>query len=171
MVHITFNLKVDYKLTNLLRLVMWTLVWSKWLISIVYFIFAFMLYCRLVDLDSKNQNNDFLWGREECDDSGQLCQVQHDSCWCPGCATGYWGLVSLVHFRVEYLSDIWTHTGALGVEVSLSALTYFWQLFTSHTVQCGHMGVSFNWVGSQVNVFISHRGGIINGFTCVKAYN
>ena len=59
----------------------------------------------------------------------------------------------------------------LGVEMSLSALTYFWQLFTNHTVQCRHMGVSFNWVGSQINVFISHRGGIIDGFTCVKTYN
>ena len=28
--------------------------------------------------------------------------------------------------------------------------------------------LGFYWVGSQVNVFISHQGGIINGFTCVK---
>ena len=40
----------------------------------------------------------------KCDNLGQLCPVQYDSCWCPGCATGYWGLVSLTWFRVECLS-------------------------------------------------------------------
>ena len=52
--------KVDYNAYCLLCWVSWTLVWHKWLITIVYFIFAFMLYCRLVDLDSKNHNDDFL---------------------------------------------------------------------------------------------------------------
>ena len=109
-----------------------------------------------------------------CDDSGQLCQVQYDSCCCPELRPGYPELMSLVHFRFEYLSDIWTPT-VLGVEVSLSALmTYFWQLFRNRTVQCGHVGVSFYEVGSQVymfkDIFISLRDDIISGFPCVKTY-
>ena len=62
-----------------------------------------------------------------CDDSGQPCQVQQDSCWCPGCTTGYLGLVSLTRFMFEYLSDIWSPTGAW-------VLTYhsvLWPIFDS----------------------------------------
>ena len=74
-----------------------------------------------------------------CDDSGEQCQVQYDSCWCPESRPGYLELMSLVHYRVECLSGF-EH---LQVWVPLSALTYFRQLFTNHTVQCGHMSVLF----------------------------
>ena len=101
-----------------------------------------------------------------CDDSGLLCQVQYVSCRCPESRPGYPELMSLTHFRSEYLSGVWTPTG-LGVGKSLSALTYFWQLFTSHTVQCGPMTVIFYKVGCQVDTVISLQGGIINGFFLV----
>ena len=59
----------------------------------------------------------------------------------------------------------------LGVEMSLSALTYFWQFFMNRTVQCGHIGREFllSWESSKCVYCTS--GGIINGFTCVKTYN
>ena len=40
------------------------------------------------------------------------------------CVNGYWGLVSLIQFRPEFLSGVWAPTG-LVVDMSLSALTYF----------------------------------------------
>ena len=104
-----------------------------------------------------------------CDDSDQLSHVQYGSCWCPESQPGYPELMRLTSFRSECLSGIWARTG-LCVEIPLSALTYFWQ-FTNRPVQYGHMSVSFYWVGSWVNVFILHRGGIIDGFTCVQTYN
>ena len=56
---------------------------------------------------------------------------------------GIGGLWAWYDLRLNVWSEwVWAPTG-LGVEMSLSALTYFWQLFTNHIVQCGHMSVNF----------------------------
>ena len=106
---------------------------------------CFFLHLSLLATLQNKQVNGFLLNFQTWQGTVMIqinCHAQHDGCWCPDCATGYWGFVSLAHFGFEYLSDIWTLTG-LGVDVSLSTLTQFWQLFTNHTVQCGHMDFSF----------------------------
>ena len=64
----------------------------------------------------------FLYLVNKRDDSGQLWQVQYDSCWCPEPQTGYREFMNLIHFRIKYLSDIWT-AKSLGVDMSLIGLT------------------------------------------------
>ena len=56
----------------------------------------------------------------------------------PGCATGYWGLASLTCFMFEYLSEIWTPTGAWVLTCHLVA----WSNFDS-CVLCRNMSLIF----------------------------